>query len=177
MLRQIQKLPRPIFFLNHYTYPIAATIAVLVALVLFNPNGLNLAGLVAVAAIAALLVLFWIRFHVQGDANLPPTSDDMLAEIEHNSAYSLIAFESEYCPTCIATDPRVVKLSESAPNGLKVYRVTIQREPGRALFKKYDLRMTPSYALIDSKGRLVMDWLLVLPIERVMYAIRHPQSA
>jgi thioredoxin-related protein len=169
----LRKLPRQFVFLAIYGYLFAAALIVVAALLLLNTENSLFANLVIMATIMIALGLIWWLRHPR----LKPQALDaagLLREAISKGPYVLLAFESEYCGTCMAISGRITQLDNT--KGLKIYRLSVNKEPGRTLFKKYDGRITPTYVLLNDRGEVVQDWPVVLPIDRVLYAVR-PQAA
>jgi thioredoxin-related protein len=172
----LKKIPRPLFLIDHFFYPILVVIVVLVAYAALNADGLSLGDAAILLALIAIFAVLWWRFHLRQSKNLPVNATAMLREIKHTHKHVLLAFESEYCPKCMAMGGQVARLEKSQPKDLKIYRVSVNREPGRTLFVQFDGRITPTYVLLDPKGNLVNEWPLVLPAQRVLYAVNHRQE-
>jgi thioredoxin-related protein len=172
-----KKLPRPLSMTGAFLYPVMAAIIILVLLFVLAADELSLADWGILILAGALMFLIWWRFHARPSKEVPLNATSFIREAKHSHKYTLIALESEYCPNCMISEPRVKRLEENPPPNLKVYRVTIQREPGRSLFKQFGGRMTPTYVLLDRHGEVVEDWVLALPVERVMYAVGQHQTS
>jgi hypothetical protein len=169
----LRNIPRQFVFLAIYGYLFVAAAVVVAALLLLNTENSLFVNLAIVAAVVAGLALVWWLRHPR----LKPQALDaagLLREAISKEPYVLLAFESEYCGTCMAISGRITQLDNI--KGLKIYRLSVNREPGQTLFKKYDGRITPTYVLLNDRGEVVQDWPVVLPIDRVLYAVRQ-QSA
>ena len=173
----LKKLPRPLFIVDHFFYPILAALIVLVLLLVFanSPDGVSLADLAILVALIAIFALVWWRFHARQQANVPVNATALLRAIKHSHKPSLIAFESEYCPKCMVLGRQVSRLSEMHLKNMNIYHLSVNKEPGRELFKQFDGRITPTYALVDEKGNLIEDWPLILPVDRVVYTVTRQQ--
>lgn len=175
--RLVRLIPRPVMVLNYFSYlmPVAA----LIALVLFfglNNQQIDPIDLVAVAAVVVGAVLLYPIVKPKKTSVEGQTPSSVLDTIQNGGNYTLIAFESDYCASCMTMDSRISGLEAEPPEGLNIMRLIIQREPGRELFKKFDGRMTPTYMLFDKQGKLMEEWVLALPMQRVLYAIRQAQG-
>lgn len=169
MLRAFAKLPTPVFYFTQNVYVFLAVAVLLVAAVLLGGDGFSLIDVLVLAALVVFAIgLQRIARPVQS-ADVPDTAEALEAQLAQSDRLTLLAFESEYCPSCMATNPMVLKLEESNNPALRVIRLTIQHEPGKTLFKKYDGRLTPTFVLLDRRGNLMMDWLLTLPVNRVLF--------
>lgn len=166
----LKKLPRQVWLVGIYGYVVVAVVVVLVALVLLTQDNVSWLDVGLVVSVVALFTLVWWRAHPRLSVNVPPTGGDLLWQIGHSGKYTLLAFESEYCAMCMTVGARVDHLSEV--DGLDVYRLSVNSEPGRSLFHQYDGRMTPTYVLVNPRGERVQEWVVALPIERILYAVR-----
>ncbi len=173
----LKKIPRPLFLIDHFFYPILAVVVVLIVYSALNRDGFSLGDLAILAALVAIFAAVWWRFHPRQSKHLPVNAVAMTREIKHSHKYVLLAFESEYCPKCMAMGWQVSRLENSQTKDLKIYRLSVNKEPGRTLFEQYDGRITPTYILVDSRGNTVMEWPLVLPAERVLYAVKQEHPA
>ncbi len=170
----LKRIPRPLFLINYFFYPILAVIVVLVVFFRLNAdNDLSLEDLGILAALVALFALVWWRFHAQQSKGLPVNATAMMREIKHNHKYALLAFESEFCPACMTMGVQVSRIENSKPKELTIYRLSVNREPGHSLARQFDVRATPTYILVDPKGSIIMDWPIVLPAQRILYAVNH----
>ncbi len=171
MVRLLRKIPRPLFIVNYYAYPIMAALVVLVSAAVLNSNGVSLLGLGVPVLVVLVFSLIWWRLHARQSADLPTTANDSLPEIWRSQPYTLLAFESEYCPVCMTMARQVSRLEVMPLDSLKIYKVSVNKDPGRNWFEMFDGRATPTYVLLNSEGQVVMDWSLVLPVERILYAV------
>lgn len=172
MLRAIARLPRAVFWLNHYTYVVVAVLVLITAAVLLGVDGFTWVDVALMAVIVALAIGIQRAARPVQSAGVPTQIETLEAQLTNSDRMTLLAFESEYCPTCMATNPMLLKLEEADDPALRVMRLSIQHEPGNALFKKYDGRMTPTFVLLDRRGKVVMDWLLTLPVNRVLFEVK-----
>lgn len=171
MNQVLRKVPRPLFILNYYAYPIIMAMFILVSVTLLSRNGLTLSEILILIVIMLILGLVWWRLHARPSADLPTTTNARLDELWRAQPYTLLAFESEYCPVSMAMERQVSRLKDLQLKDLKIYKVSIHKEPGRKWFQQFDGRATPSYILLNNEGQVVMDWPLVLPVERIHYAV------
>jgi thioredoxin-related protein len=174
----LRKIPRALFFPDRFAYPILAVLIVLLLFLAFanSADGLTLADLGILIGLTALFVLVWWRFHARPSHNLPVNATALLRAIKHSHKPALIAFESEYCPKCMVLGRQLSRLSDMHLQHMTIYHLSINKEPGRALFQQFDGRITPTYALVDEKGNLIEEWPLILPIDRVVYSVTHQQT-
>jgi hypothetical protein len=170
----LKKIPRQVWLVNIYGYFVVAAVVVLVALVLLTQDDVSWLDVGLVVGVVAAFALVWQRLHPRLSVNVPPTGGDLLWKMGHSGHYTLLAFESEYCPMCMAVGPRVAQLE--TVDGLDVYRLSVNREPGRSLFRQYEGRMTPTYVLVDPHGERIQEWIVALPIERILYTVRHQHA-
>ncbi len=171
MFQALRKIPRPLFILNYYAYPIMAGMVVLVSVVLLSSNGMSLPEVGIPVLIVLILSLVWWRLHAHQSADLPATTEAMSAEVWRSQPYTLLAFESEYCPVCMTMERQVSRLEDLQIEALKIFKVSIHKEPGHKWFQQFDGRATPTYVLLNAEGQVVMDWPVVLPVERIHYAV------
>jgi thioredoxin-related protein len=83
----------------------------------------------------------------------------------------MVALESEFCLSSTTVGARLSALEAAHPDKFQIYALSIFKEPGKRLFKQYKGRVTPTYVLLDPRGKVVMNWPLVLPVEKVSYAV------
>jgi thioredoxin-related protein len=172
----LKKIPRPLFLIDHFFYPILAIVVVLIVETLLGVDGLSLGDLAILVALVALFALVWWRFHFRESKNLPVNATALMREIKHSHKHALLAFESEFCPKSLALGGQVMRLEKGHPKDFRIYRISVNKEPGRTLFQQFDGRITPTYVLVDTKGDVVKKWSLLLPAERVLYAVNHRQE-
>jgi thioredoxin-related protein len=173
----LKKLPRPLFVVYHYSYPILAAIVVLIAFVLLNTDGLSLLELVILAVVIGLFVLVWWLFRTRQRKDTPVNATALLRAVKHSHKPALLVFESEFCVTSMLLKRQGAFLERMRPRPLEVYRISVNREPGRTLFKQYDGRITPTYLLIDPQGNVIVRSALVLRKDSVMYNTTRQQQA
>jgi thioredoxin-related protein len=174
----LKKLPRPLFVVYHYAYPILAAIVVLIALALLNADGLNLIEVVILAVLIGLFVLGWWLFHTRQGKDTPVNATALLRAVRHSHKPALLVFESEFCVTSMLLKRQGSFLEKMRPRTLEIYHLSVNREPGRTLFRQYDGRITPTYVLIDPQGNVVVRSTLVLRKDSVMYNTtrQHPAT-
>lgn len=173
----LKKLPRPLFIVYHYAYPILATIVVLVAFALLNADGLNLVELGVLIALIGVFVLIWWLFRTRQRKDTPVNATALLRAVRHSHKHALLVFESEFCVTSMLLRRQGSFLERMRPRPLETYRLSVNREPGRTLFAQYDGRITPTYILIDPQGNVVVRSALVLRKDRVLYNTTRQQQA
>ncbi len=174
----LRKIPRAFFIPDRFAYPILAVLVVLVLLLIFasSPDGLTLADLGILVVLIAVFALVWWRFHARQSHNVPVNATALLRAIKHSHKPALIAFESEYCPKCMVLGRQLSRLSDMQLKNMTIYHLSVNKEPGRTLFTQFDGRITPTYALLDAKGNLLEEWPLILPVDRVVYAVTRQQT-
>jgi thioredoxin-related protein len=174
----LRKLPRALFIPDRFAYPILSALIVLVLLLIFanSPDGLTVADLGILIGVIAVLALVWWRFHARPTRNVPINATALLRAIKHSHKPALIAFESEYCPKCMILGRQLSRLNDMQLQNMTIYHLSVNKEPGRALFQQFDGRITPTYALVDTKGNLIEEWSLILPIDRVIYSVTRQQT-
>lgn len=64
----------------------------------------------------------------------------------------LLEFQSPYCVACIAAKPIVDRVEAQYAGRLKVIRLNIQEEAGRALAPLYRFEFTPTFIFFDENG-------------------------
>src|SRR5204862_823777 len=139
-----------LFLIDHFFYPILAVVVMLIAYaVLNNADGLSIGDAAILLALVAIFALLWWRFHLRESKNLPVNATAFMREIKHSHKHTLLAFESEFCPKCMTLSGQVKRLEKSHPKDLRIYRVSVNKEPGRSLFNQFDGRITPTYVLVD----------------------------
>ncbi len=171
----LKKIPRPFFIIDHYFYPILAAIIVLIVLLLLNnADGLSLGDWVILAALVVLFALVWWVLRPRQSKNVLSNATAMMREIRHSHKHALIAFESEFCLKSMLLRWQAGRLQAMHHKNFTVYRISVNREPGRTLFKQFDGHITPTYVLVDPKGNVVTSSAVLLPKDRVMYAVTRP---
>jgi hypothetical protein len=130
-----------------------------------------------IAAFAVLLVGLWWRFHARQSANVPDSSEALLQSITQSGKFAMLAFESEFCLSSTTLGMKLSELEKKHPEQFQVYALSVLKDPGRELFKQFQGRVTPTYVLLDGSGQVVMDFPLILPVERVIYAVNQRAAA
>ena len=172
MLRTVTKLPRNFFLWNHYTYVVVAIIVFIASALILGSDGFALIDVMLMALVVTLSIVIQRVARPLQTAGLPDQAETLVHQLSHSDRATLLAFESEYCPTCMITNPMLLKLEQSNDPTLRVVRVNIQNELGMNLFKHFDGRMTPTFVLLDKRGKVVMDWILTLPVNRVLFEVK-----
>ena len=168
----MKKLIRQIVHIFSFHSFLATLIAgtVLVA-VLLGLNGFSLADGLIVAGLVVAAALLWGRLHARQSAGLPTSSSEFLHTLSHERKYSLLAFESEFCLASVGVGKQLRDLEAAHPDRFQMYCLSVHQDPGKTLFQRYDGMVTPTYVLLSPDGDVVMEWPLVLPIQRVTYAV------
>jgi thiol-disulfide isomerase/thioredoxin len=172
MLRTVTKLPRNFFLWNHYTYVVVAVAVFIASALILGTDGFALIDVLLIALVVTLSIVIQRVARPLPTAGLPDDADALVCQLSHSDRVTLLAFESEYCPTCMITNPMLLKLEQTNDPTLRVIRVNIQNELGMNLFKRYDGRMTPTFVLLDKRGHVLMDWILTLPVNRVLFEVK-----
>src|SRR5690349_1150335 len=115
----LKKIPRPLFLIDHFFYPILAAAVVLIAYAALNADGLSLSDAAILLALVAIFALVWWRFHLRQSKHLPVNATAMMREIKHSHKHALLAFESEFCPKCMTLGGQVSRLEKSQPKDLR----------------------------------------------------------
>ncbi len=165
----LKKIPRPFFWVvNSFALiPIALIILIVLYAVRNAADGMSLIDWGVLVALVVLMALLWWVLHARAASGLPVNATALLRAVKHSHKYALLAFESEFCPLSMLLGWQANRLEKNHPKDLVVYRLSVNREPGRALFKQYEGRATPTYILIDPHGDVVKEWAYVLPAGRV----------
>ncbi len=160
--------------LNHFSF-VFGTLALILVVALLGIQGNPFVALLIIPTVLVGVVLLWWTAHARQSPNLPDTTEDFLGTLKQTGKYALLAFESEFCLTsCLASTlfgKRLLELERTRPDRFQVYSLSVLKNPGKTLFEQFEGRITPTYVLLDTQGNVVMDWPLVLPIERVIYAV------
>jgi len=141
-------------------------ILVLLVLLLLNTDSLTMVGILA--AIIVVFGLAWVGLRARQSDDLPVNATAVMRTIKHHHKPALLVFVSEFSLGSMLLGSSAARLEGSQPKDFKVYRMSINREPGRALFDQFGGRVTPMYVLVDGKGNKVDAWTFVLPKDRVM---------
>ena len=168
----MQRLPDWIRIpLNQYGFLTLPVIPVFLIIVLLGLDGFSLTDFVIMGLVLVLLGIIWTRTHARQSANVPASGEDLMATIKGSGKYAMLALESEYCLSSTNVGKRLIDLETSFPNEFQIYALSIFKTPGKELYESYKCRVTPTYVLLDPEGKVVMEYPLVLPVERVSYAI------
>jgi thioredoxin-related protein len=161
-------LRRFFLLIDHNLYPIIAVAVVLIALIALNSTeGLSVIDLVILVALIAVFVLVWWLFRMRESKNVLTNATAQLREIKHAHKYALLAFQSEFCVKSMTLGRQVLQLEKTHPKNVTIYRVSVNKQPGKALAAQYEIGTTPAYVLIDPKGNMVKSWSLMLPADNV----------
>ena len=155
---------------NQFSF-IFGSLAVILVVGLLAIQGSPILALLTTLVLAVFLAVMWRNNHARQTPNVADTTDDFLDTLKQTGKYALLAFESEFCLTSTLVGKRLLELERTQPNKFQVYSLSVLKNPGKTLFEQFEGRITPTYVLLDEKGSVVMDWPLVLPIERVIYAV------
>lgn len=173
----LKKIPRPFFwvFNSFVLIPIALIILIVIYAVRNAADGMVLLDWLVLVAVVALMTLLWWLLHARPASDLPVNATALLRAVKHSHKHALLAFGSEFCPVSIMMGKAASDLEKRHPKDLVVYRLSVNREPGRTLFRQYHGRATPTYILIDPHGDVVKEWTFVMPAGRVSSQLtQHP---
>jgi thioredoxin-related protein len=157
--------------INHYGYITLIVLPAAVIALLLGIGGYNTLDLVVVAVLAIVVVAIWSRIHARQSPNAPRTTEALTEKIEQNGKYAMVALESEFCLSSTTVGARLSELEAAHPDKFQIFSLSIFKDPGKRLFEQYKAKVTPTYVLLDPHGKVVMDWPLVLPVEKVTYAV------
>jgi thioredoxin-related protein len=176
----MDKVPRLLVtvFSTYAFVSLPASVVVIAVLVLgldgYSTTDFGILGALLVGVIG--FGVFWRQFHARQSANVPETADKLMESIQANGKYAVLAFESEFCLASTTVGQRLAALENAHPDRFQTYSISVLQDPGKGLFQKYGLRTTPTYVLLDKEGKVVDDFPLVLPVERVIYAVTQSAS-
>ncbi len=175
----LKKIPRPFFwvFNSFALIPIALIILIVVYAVRYAADNMSLIDWGVLLALVVLMILLWWALHARAARGLPVNATALLRAVKHSHKYALLAFESEFCPLSMTLGRQAGWLEKHHPKDLVVYRLSVNHEPGRTVFKQYNGRATPTYILIDPHGEVVKEWTFVLPAGRVANQIAQRPTA
>jgi len=145
--------------------------AIMVMLALNTDLDLNVSlALSAMLAFAAFLIWWQLSPHLRRAT--PPASsvEALFNDIRTHQKPTLISLESDYCGYCMTIGKRIHQLEHE--EGLRVVRLSVHTEPGKSLAEQFRLDATPTYLLLDGDARLLQEWTIALPVERVRYDVR-----
>jgi len=171
----LKKIPRQIWIINIYGYFLVAGAVVITTVLLLNGDHLGTVDMLILVAVLAVLGAIWWRFHPRLNQIKPEQAPTFRDQLNNSATYSLLAFESEYCPFCMTIGGQVERLQNV--DGLTVYRLSVTKEPGQSLYRDLDGRLTPTYFLLDRRGKLVQEWPIVLPVERIVYEVNRASAS
>lgn len=171
----IKKLPRQAFWVNIYGYFFVTATILGVAFVLLTADNLSWLEVALICGVAILMAAVWMRFRPKIEHRAAANSTQFMEQVrELGKQYTLVTLESDYCPLCMSTGDRVMQLKNV--ENLQIRRFSIHDQPGKGIFAEIDGRATPTYVLYDDKGKVVQEWVMVLPIERILYQVRQGQA-
>jgi hypothetical protein len=170
------KLPYPVMVIvNRFGFISIPVPILLILAIVLGLNGFTATDGLIVVVVAILLVGVWWRFHARQSSNVPEKTETLLETINQSGKYAMIAFCTEFCMSSVNVSSRLAALENEHPDKFQTYTVSILKDPGKDLFKQFEGKVTPTYVLLDPNGKEVMNWPLVLPMDRVSYAVQ--QSA
>src|SRR5947209_6633319 len=162
---------RLLLLIDHYLYLVLAALIVLVTFFVFNADGLSLLdGVILIGLILAFTGLWWAFRMREGD-NVLTNATATLRAIKHSHKHALLAFHSEFDATSMIIGRRVLKFEREQPKNVIIYRLSVNKEPGKTLAAQYHVGVTPSYVLLDPKGNVVKTWSMALPADSVNRAV------
>jgi thioredoxin-related protein len=171
-MQNMQRLPDWLRIpLNQYGFLTVPLVPVFLIVVLLGLDGFSVTDFVIIGLVLVLLGILWSRTHARQTTNVPTSNEDLMQSIKSSGKYAMLALESEYCLSSTNVGKRLIDLETSYPNDFQIYALSIFKTPGKELYESYKCRVTPTYVLIDPEGKVVMEYPLVLPVERVSYAI------
>lgn len=168
MSRLLRLVLIPVNWFGFITIPIAV---VVVIGVLLGLDGFSAFDAVIIGSLIIVSGLLWWRYHARESFNVPQDSQSVMTAIRETGKYAMIAFESEFCLSSTNVGQRLKELETDYPGKFQIYELSVLKDPGRGLFAEFGGRVTPTYVLLDPRGNVVMDWPLVLPVERVAYTV------
>src|SRR5260221_5805022 len=173
MLQTLDRLPHPLrVFINQYGYISIPLVPLLILIIALGVHGFTLLSLAIIAVTVAALVLFWVYTHARQSPNAPSSNNALMDEIKSSGKFAMLAFESEFCLSSTRIGQQLLDLEKNYPAQFQIYSLSVLQEPGKDLFKEYRGRVTPTYVLLNEQGKVVMNWPLVLPIERIFYEVK-----
>lgn len=176
-MQGMEKLPTPLrVFINHYGFLSVPLIPLAILAYFLSRNGWDVTdGIILIAAVA-LFFVWWLTQHARQSANAPVDTPTLLNEIGQSGKYAMLAFESEFCISSTTVGKRLSELETAHPDTFQIYEISILKDPGKDLFKQYEGKVTPTYVLLNPEGKVMMEWPLVLPVERVTYALKQQET-
>jgi thiol-disulfide isomerase/thioredoxin len=167
---------------NRYGYVTMATMlwmmlsAMMIVLALNTDLDLSVA-LASSATLALAAFLLWWQLSPHLRRATPPASslEALFDDVRAHQKPTLISLESDYCGYCMTIGKRIHQLERE--EGLRVVRLSVHTEPGKSLAEQFRLHATPAYLLLDSDAKLLQEWTIALPVERVRYDVRRQTAA
>jgi thioredoxin-related protein len=174
----MERLPTPLrILINQYGFITVPIVPVLLLAVILGQNGWTVTDVAILAAVMLAIFVWWWTQHAHQSTNAPASTPSLLNEIERSGKYAMLAFESEFCISSTTVGKRLSELETAYPNKFQIYELSIFKDPGKDLFKQYIGRVTPTYVLLNPEGQVMMEWPLVLPVERVAYALKQQEAS
>ncbi|MFZ5905096.1 MAG: thioredoxin family protein [Chloroflexota bacterium] len=129
---------------------VAATLVLLVALVMFTGRKPTWREYAALGVLVAGLVAAWIVLHPRQT----PLMEDakMVQEMIGDGKPVLLEFQSPYCIGCTRLKPVVDELEAEYGQRVLFIRLNIQESVGRELAPVYGFEFTPTFIFFDAQG-------------------------
>jgi thioredoxin-related protein len=162
--------------LNHYGFLSIPALPIVVLLLLLGLDGFTVADTVIIGVVFVAMLVFWSRTHARQTADAPKNATSLMDSIKQSGKYAMLALESEYCLSSTSVGKHLMELESTYPEDFQILSLSIFKAPGKDLFKEHSCRVTPTYLLIDPEGKVVMDYPLVLPVERIKYAVTNKRA-
>lgn len=170
----MERLPTPLLLaVNRYGYLSLLLLPALILVLLFGIEGYTTFELIVALAIGIAVVSFWWLTHARQTPNVPNSTPRFLDLIRQRQQYTVLALESELCLSSTQVGKQLEALEKAYPERFQLYALSIFQEPGREMYKEFEGRFTPTYVLLNPKGEVLMNFPLVLPVERVIYAVEN----
>lgn len=173
----VERSSRMNTFFARYGYVVMATSVWLVFSVLMLLLALSTVldlsvslTLSAIMAFAAFLIWWQLSPHLRRTTPPVPSTEALFNDIRTHQKPTLISLESDYCAYCMTVGKRIHQLEHE--EDLRVIRLSVHTEPGKSLAEQFRLNKTPSYLLMDGDAKLLQEWTIALPVERVRYDVR-----
>jgi thioredoxin-related protein len=157
--------------INRYGFILFVLMPAVIIALLLGIGGYTLVDAAIIVLMAVGVYALWWKIHARETPNIPNTSDSFMESLQRNGKYAMLAFESEFCLSSSNVGSRLAELEKEYPERFQIYALSIFKNPGKEMYDWYRCRVTPTYILLDPNGKVVMDWPLVLPVERVSYAV------
>lgn len=158
---------------NHWFYPVACTVGMLILAVLLSSGGFTLTELALMAVVVAVLVLLW-RLLLTNQTREIDSVTAIRRAIANGSRPTIVEFFSSYCVGCMAMKPVLARLEQEAGERLQVIRLNIDQEPGKTLMDEFGVVFTPTFIYFDKHGNKLRDSIGVLDQARVLYELDTP---